>query len=244
MGAPVTEEPIFSLSRVQYTPPAPVVDMRVCSGLLVLLLASNNLILIRLSDEDSITTVPLPRRPPEARVLRLFLDPSGRHILVTTTQGENYYVYVPPPPQGQTRASQQVPKTRLLKNFKMVMESVAWGRGSNTTREIVTLIGGNNGMIYEAKLDGNDALIRQQDPCQSVFRLPEQQAVSGLHFEHGLAGHIVVFATTATRMYTFVGASERRDDGRVFGALFSAYSDTAPSARLPLVPSCVAANSS
>ncbi|KZW02563.1 hypothetical protein EXIGLDRAFT_665057 [Exidia glandulosa HHB12029] len=230
MGAPVTDEPIFSLSSVQYAPPAPVVDMRVCSGLLVLLLASNTLILIRLADESNILTVNLPRRPPELRVLRLFLDPSGRHLLVTTAQSETYYVYIQPAPapsQNQ-RQSQQAPKPRVLKNFKMIIESVAWGHGSNTSREIVVLVGGNDGTIFEGKLDGSDALIRQQDPCQGVFRLPDKQPVMGLHFEYGMSGHIVVFATTTTRMYTFVGASERRDDGRVFGALFSAYSDTAP----------------
>lgn len=231
MGAPSTEEPIFSLSRVQYPPPAPIVDVRVCSGLVVLLLASNTLILIRLSDDGQLV-VQLPRRPPDLRVLRLFLDPSGRHVLVTSAQGENYYGYVPtPPPPSQRQAQQSAPKSRVLKNFnKIVIESVAWGQGSNTSREIVTLIGDNKGTIYEAKLDGSDALIRQQDPCQPVFRLPEQQAVTGLHFEVAATGYIVVFATTATRMYTFVGASERRDDGRAFGALFSAYSDTAPSA--------------
>ncbi|EJD55563.1 hypothetical protein AURDEDRAFT_179299 [Auricularia subglabra TFB-10046 SS5] len=229
MGGPAVEEPIFSLSRVQYTPPAPVVDMRVCSGILVLLVASNNLILIRLSDDDNIITVPLPRRPPEMRVQRLFFDPSGRHVIITSAQGENYHVYVPPvAPSAQGKQSQQVPKPRLLKNFKMVIESVAWGRSPSTSREMTVLVGGNNGTIYEARLDGSDDFFRQQGYCQSVFRLPEEQAVTGLHFEHGLAGHIVVFATTATRMYTFVGASERRDDGRVFGALFSAYSDTAP----------------
>jgi len=227
-GAPQTDEPIFSLSRVQYTPPAPVVDMRVCNGLLILLLATNSLVLIRLADDDNIITIPAPRKPPELRLTRLFLDPSGRHAVATSIQGENYHFYIPSAAPG-SKTTQAVPKPRPLKNFKMFIESVAWGRSPTTSREITLLIGGNNGTIFEARLDGSDDFFKQNSNCQYVYRLPEAQPVTGIHFDFGLMGHIIVFATTSTRMYTFVGASEKKDDGRVFGGLFSSYSDTAPS---------------
>ncbi|KAH7104620.1 Pep3/Vps18/deep orange family-domain-containing protein [Auriculariales sp. MPI-PUGE-AT-0066] len=221
------EEPIFSLSRVQYTPPAQVVDMRVCNGLLVLLLANNSFVLIRLAEDDNIITIPAPRKPSELRLTRLFLDPSGRHVAATSAQGENYHIYIPPTAPG-ARVSAPTPKPRQLKNFKMVIESIAWGRAPTTSRDILLLIGGNNGTIFEARLDGGDEFFKQQSTSQSVYRLSEAQAITGLHFDFGTTGHIIVFATTANRMYTFVGASEKKDDGRMFGALFSAYSDMPP----------------
>ena len=76
-------------------------------------LTNNFLVLIELSREDQVIQIPIPRKPTEMSIEKLFLDPSGRHLIITSSQGENWYLF------------RGCKKPRLLKSFKMVIESVA-----------------------------------------------------------------------------------------------------------------------
>jgi vacuolar protein sorting-associated protein 18 len=191
-------------------------------------LANNFLVLIELSRDDQVVQISIPRKPTEFNIYKLFLDPSGRHIIATSTQGENWYLY-----RGWK-------KPRQLKSFKMVIESIAWNKAallnsahSTSTREI--LIGGRNGTIYEAVLDAQEDFFKSQERYfQSVFTLPERHPVTGLSFDFFPPldqRRALVLVTTATRIYQFVGTPDKRSEegGRVFSRLFASYSDTAPS---------------
>lgn len=37
--------------------------------------------------------IELPRKPGEVNIHRIFFDPTGNHLLVTSIQGENFYFY-------------------------------------------------------------------------------------------------------------------------------------------------------
>lgn len=191
-------------------------------------LANNLIIQIELSRADQFIRIQIPRKPTEFNIHKLFLDPSGRHLLVTSLQGENWYFY-----RGWK-------KPRQLKSFKMIIESVAWNKAallssshSTSTREM--LIGARNGTIYEAVLDAEEDFFKSQERyLQPVFTLPERHPVTGLKFD--MAPPLdprtaLVLVTTATRIYQFVGTPDRRSEegGRVFSGLFSKYRDTAPS---------------
>lgn len=56
-------------------------------------LASNTIILIELAHADQVVKIPIPRKTTEFTIHKLFLDPSGRHLIVTSQQGENWYLY-------------------------------------------------------------------------------------------------------------------------------------------------------
>lgn len=232
---PEPMQPIFDLGQVQYTLPAKLVSLVVSSDVLVMGLVSNLLILIELSRDDQVLQIPIPRKPTEFSIHKLFLDPSGRHLIISSTQGENWYLY-----RGWK-------KPRQLKSFKMVVESVAWNKAallgathSTSTKEI--LIGGRNGTIYEAVLDAQEDFFKSQERYfQSVFTLPERHPVTGLSFDFFPPmdqRRALVLVTTATRIYQFVGTPDKRSDdgGRVFSKLFASYSDTAPS-EFALMPS-------
>lgn len=162
---------------------------------------------------------------------KIFLDPSGRHLLITSQQGENWYL------------SRGWKKPKLLKSFKMVVESVAWNKPallssahSTSSREI--LIGSSNGAIYEALLDASEDLFKSHDRyCQVVYLIPEKPRITGIKFDffpYPDPKKALVVATTFSRIYQFVGAPDRRpeeskDSGRVFTNIFAAYRDTAPS---------------
>ncbi|EKM61206.1 uncharacterized protein PHACADRAFT_247665 [Phanerochaete carnosa HHB-10118-sp] len=190
-------------------------------------LANNTLVLIELSRDDQVVQIQIPRKQNEFSIHKHFLDPSGRHLIITSVQGENWYLY-----RGWK-------KPRQLKSFKMVIESIAWNKSallssthSTSTREI--LIGARNGTIYEAVLDAQDDFFKSQERyLQAVFTLPERHPVTGISFDFFPPmdqRKALILVTTATRIYQFVGMPERRSDegGRLFSRLFAQYSENAP----------------
>ncbi|KAJ3516463.1 hypothetical protein NLJ89_g1114 [Agrocybe chaxingu] len=160
-------------------------------------------------------------------IYKLFMDPSGRHIIITSVQGENWYLH------------RSWKKPRPLKGFKMVIESIAWNKpallsSSHSTSTKELLIGARNGTIYEAVLDAEEDFFKSSERyLQSVFSLPERHPITGIKFDYFPPSdpkktHVLV--TTPTRIYQFAGPIERKSDdvGRVFATLFATYRDTAP----------------
>lgn len=214
---------MFGLGRVQYTLPAPLVHVVASSETLVMGLSTNTIIWIELGRSEQ--TIKIPRKPNEFTMYKLFLDPSGRHLIASSTQGENWYLY---------RGWQ---KPRQLKSFKMVIESVAWnkrvllGGAQSLTSSREMLIGARNGTIYEAVLNAEEDFFRSQDRyLQAVYSLPERHPITGLKFDLFPASNptkALIIATTPSRIYQFVGTPERKsgDDGKLFTTLFASYRD-------------------
>jgi hypothetical protein len=191
-------------------------------------LSSNIIVLIELAHADQVVKVPIARKPAEFSLYKLFMDPSGRHLIITSTEGENWYLF-----RGWKKPKQ-------LKNFKMIIESVTWNKAAllsssnlTSTREI--LIGARNGSIYEAILDAEEDFFKSHERhLNSVYTLPERQAITGINFDTFPSldpKKALVVASTTSRIYQFTGALPRRSDegGRVFGTLFAAYRETLPS---------------
>lgn len=222
-----SSKPLFDLGRVQYNLPAPLIALVVSSNTLIMGLADNRLVLLELAHAEQLSIIQIQRKPSDMTIYKMFFDPSGRHLLVTSTQGETWYIYIP------------TKKPKQLKSFKMIIESVAWSKSallssqSTSTREM--LIGARNGVIYEAILDGAEDLFKSQDRyLQSVFTLPEKHPITGIRFDMFPpldAKKALVVVTTPTRIYQFVGTPDRRSDdgGRVFSGFFASYRDATPS---------------
>ncbi|GJJ08739.1 hypothetical protein Clacol_002958 [Clathrus columnatus] len=224
---------IFELSIVQYTIPAPLVSLAVSSDVVAMGLSNNFLILIELSRPDQVIKLQLPRKPSEMTLYKVFLDPSGRHVIITSLQGENYYIY-----KGWK-------KFKPLR-FKTIIECVAWNRpallSSATTSTKEILLGDRNGVLYEACLDAGEELFKSLEKyVQSVYTLPDRQSVTGIDFVYFPPSDFkkgLVLVTTATRIYQFVGKVDRRSDdaGKVFNTLFAAYQDLVPSEQFMELP--------
>lgn len=227
VGETNSSKPLFDLGRVQYSLPAPLIALVVSSNTLVMGLADNRLVLLELAHAEQLSIIQIPRRANDMSIYKMFFDPSGRHLLVTSTQGETWYIYIP------------TKRPRQLKSFKMIIESVAWSKSSllssqsTSTREM--LIGARNGTIYEAILDGAEDMFKSQDRyLQSLFSLPEKHAITGIRFDMFPPldpKKALVVVTTPTRIYQFVGTPDKRSDdgGRVFSGLFASYRDSTPS---------------
>ncbi|KAG8815007.1 hypothetical protein FRC17_000900 [Serendipita sp. 399] len=221
-AAELDNNPLFVLGRVQVDIPGPLVAFAIASDMLYMACSNDLLIHINLKNPEKMVKIPV-----KAPIYKLFLDPSGRHLVIATAQGDNLYLC------SQWRDF----LPRPIKSFKMMIESIAWNSGfllssagssATGTREI--LIGGRNGIIYEGVLDSKEEIFKSHDRnVNAVFTLPERQPITGVCFQwfstaENRRGLVVV--STATRIYQFVGApgDRRSDDGaRMFTSLFSAY---------------------
>lgn len=226
LGQPILE-PTFTLNGVQYTPPAPIVSLTVASNILSMAFKSNTLQQLSLEDSRSISNITLAKKG-EVNIYKIFSDPSGRHLVITTHQGENFYCY-----EGWTKA-------RALPKCKMIIESVAWNPNSastsavhpkSATREII--LGARNGNIYETLLDAHDDIFKTPDRyVQLIYTLPDRQPVTGLKVEPLSGGkRVAILATSNSRIYQFVGSVDRRADevGKLYESIFAPYKETAPS---------------
>ncbi|KAI5123557.1 hypothetical protein M0805_003376 [Coniferiporia weirii] len=219
--------PIFELGRVQFAPPAPLVSLAVSSDILIMGLSNNLIIIIELSRPEQVVKLPIQRKPSEMTLYKVFLDPSGRHLIVTSAQGENWYLF-----RGWKKFKQ-------LKNFKMVIESIAWNKAGllsspNSTSSKEFLVGARNGTVHEALLDAEEDFFKSQERyVSSVFSLSERPPITGMQFQLFPPldpKQAVVVITTPSRIYQFSGSLDRRseDGNRLFASLFAKYRDTAP----------------
>lgn len=188
--------------------------------MLAMALNTNVIVLIELSRSEQVEKISIPRKPTEMTIYKIFMDPSGRHLIVTSTQGENWYLY------------RGAKKPRPLKSFRMVIECVAWNKAAllsasyaMSTREI--LIGGQNGVVYEALIDAAEDFFKSPDRyLQPVLTLRDRQPIMGIKvdfFPPADPRRVLVILTTDTRLYQYVGAPDRRseDGSRVFSSLFA-----------------------
>jgi hypothetical protein len=221
--------------------PALLISLVVSSDILAVGLSTNSIIHLELSRGDKAVEVKIPRKPTEITIHKLFMDPSGRHIIITSIQAENWYL------------DRITNKLRQLKGFKMIIESVAWNKAallssthSTSTREI--LIGARNGTIYEAVLDSQEDFFKSHERyIQSVFSLPERHPIVGIKFDYFPPSdqkQALVIVTTPTRIYQFSGVVDRKseDTGKVFTALFATYRETAPSTYIAVLLCCIPLN--
>lgn len=253
----------FSLGRVQFALSSPLHSLACSSNILLLAVIgtprptptassggqSPQLIRIDLDRPTEVETIDLPIPPPiETResgpttiLHRVHVDPTGRHVVVSTSTGDNLYLFIGTLPAGSSTTRRPRPLQRLK---GAVIESVSWTPASSSssaasfsTREI--LLGTATGQILEtALLDptlAESTSFSLPVPGRSgaperyvklLYTLPERQAISGLKCETW-GKRAAIIATTKTRIYQFIATvtgGRRDEDGGMLEAAFSPYS--------------------
>jgi vacuolar protein sorting-associated protein 18 len=147
---------------------------------------------------------------------KVFVDPTGTHVLVALQGGETHYIH-----KSSTKAR------KLAKWSGAAVECVAFDRrrgSDSTTRSI--LVGTQSGDIYEALLDSSG----KDKPFTLLYSLGAHLPVASLLFEtpafavHAESKLLVLAAVASpTRLYTFVG-------GPSFETLFKQYRDAGAAA--------------
>ncbi|RKP09914.1 Pep3/Vps18/deep orange family-domain-containing protein [Thamnocephalis sphaerospora] len=222
---------MFTLDRVQFRLPAPLVTMAVSNNIMLLALETNRLLRIDLQKSHEIEEIEIPRRGGDDRLHKLHFDPTGRHALLTTRNGENYYVF------AKWKKAKPLAKLRGI-----VIESIAWNKlagtrmQENSTRAI--LLGTNQGRVMEAEIEPTEEYFKREDRyVKLVYSLPKPDSITGLRCEPFPtdARRRLVLLTTPTRIYQFIGEVTGTDGLQepVYGALFSNYESVSAYQEMP-----------
>ncbi|GAA6060223.1 hypothetical protein JCM10212_002302 [Sporobolomyces blumeae] len=252
---------IFSLGRVQFALPSPLFSLSCTSNVLLLCVRGHprpsptataggsppQLIRIDLDRPTEVDTFELPLPPPTSTaegiatpLKHVHVDPTGRHVLISTTTGENLYLYVGalPPNLPSTSSARRAKPLHRLKGA--IIDAVAWAPPTSasttfSTREV--LLGTATGQILETSLvdpslsessafsipvpgrSGPERYVKQ------LYTLPERQLISGLRYDVW-GKRVAVVVTTQSKIVQLVGSlnGRKEEDGGMLEAALQPYS--------------------
>lgn len=191
------------------------------------------------------------------KLRRVYLDPTGQHLLICTTALDNYYFYAGWPSEAGTGSVSRRIKARLLNKLKgLSIDSVAWSPSnpiSKTTTNLSTrevLLGTSDGRIFETwfdgEVDGSRTFSRAAHDrfLRPILLLQERQAIVGLKYQlWQREGHsrrrMAIIATTGTRILQYCSkASPDGSDDSPFEISHQVFKETSPSTYLSLTWCC------
>jgi vacuolar protein sorting-associated protein 18 len=192
-------------------------------GRILVMTAANRTLVFATSNQCVVRWTMNSGQPPEefdvskkcgSTIERLFLDPTGSHLIIACKDSENFYMH------------SSYKKLRTLHKTKGVyICSVAWNRKEGTEKSSKPiLLGGRNGEIYEMSLDD----VNRDKYFKQVYQLTESPGVvCGIKWEAFHVGEgddeppkyfAMVATAEPTRHYHFIG-------GPTFEGLFGRYKD-------------------
>jgi len=215
------DTPIFNKQRINFDPPDPITHMCVCNSHLVMGMSTNILLCIDLDHPDSPNEVELLKSVDDG-IGSMFLDPSGRHLIVSMKSGENYYL---------TYGAKKAKAVAKLKGHKITC--VGWNQHAVTESSTdAVLLGTSKGSILETKLiAAEDTHLFSASVEQYVKKLHSFSAVpvTGIEFDKmpSSGGHTEYFilVTLGNRLFQFIGSIPSSPDPPIFHSVFARYSD-------------------
>ncbi|PIA13753.1 hypothetical protein COEREDRAFT_11032 [Coemansia reversa NRRL 1564] len=214
----VEDAPIFSLDTVQFQVPNKIISLAVSNDVLVLVIEGAKILRIKLQEAHNIIEADVPVAPTTLRACNVFLDPTGRHLLLSTPQGENFYYY-----EGWDHAK-PLSKFKNMEITAVAWNGLSWSAADSSTRTI--LLGTHDGKVYESELrpPADPKAKRCDIPVRCVAELPVRERVSGIAMEPFPARrkqHLVLIST-GTRIYQIVGAADLESRSGDKSAVFEA----------------------
>ncbi|XP_071119989.1 vacuolar protein sorting-associated protein 18 homolog [Mytilus edulis] len=226
--------PIFSKKKVNFKPPNPITHLVVCNNFLVMAMSSNILLRLDLEHPEQPDEVEIPRAV-EDKVHQIFLDPTGRHFIISMESTENYYL---------SRNSKRPKPIGKIKGHHI--DSVGWNwQNANESTTGAILLGTSKGLIFETELTDNENSRFFQGSLdqylKQLFNLGSENAVSvtGLEFDRMPCESMTeykyfILATTPGRLYQFLGSVSKSAEPPMFQQFFADYEkQKAPFLELP-----------
>ncbi|XP_055496894.1 vacuolar protein sorting-associated protein 18 homolog [Leucoraja erinacea] len=218
------EKPIFSKQRIDFTPPNDITHLVVCNNQLCMSMGKDTLLRIDLGKPDQPNQIEVGRKD-DARIHKLFLDPSGSHLLISLTSNECLYL---------SRNSQKVKSLNRWKGH--LIESIGWNKHLGTESSTGPILAGTSqGQLYEAEIAVSEERLFTSGPdlyFKNVYTLEEDGCpapVCCLEIERSTDTRLFVIVTTRKRLYQFVGKAPESSDPLMFQPMFSQYTNTLPS---------------
>ncbi|KAK8861498.1 hypothetical protein IAR55_002319 [Kwoniella newhampshirensis] len=209
--------PLFSLSLVQYSPPSSLLCLTTANNLLFLAAAPLSVIIIDLDKPEELVTIDLPKPAAEKgspapqtkdmpSITQLYADPTARHLLITTTSGDTFYLPISP---GNAAVQSRRPRPLRL---RQTITAVGWSPISGNATvdsngggdvpppakgDAITppatdvLLGTTTGQVLSLPLPPQDDIFKSvsigmskplEKDLQMVYTLPDQQPVTGIGF--------------------------------------------------------------
>lgn len=235
--------PLFSLSLVQYAPPSSILQLVTANNVLFLASHPLTVIIIDLNKPDDLITVDLPRPAPEKDknlqnqqvipvISKLFVDPTARHLLITTNTGDTFYLPISP---GNSAVQSRRPRPLRIRQTVL---AVGWSPISGLTDanqdgqtnpgvkgDAITppptdvLLGTSSGQILSLPLPPQDDIFKSvaigtskslEKDLQHVYTLPDTQPITGVAYgfwpgKSKKEKRAWVVATTKARVYEIQG---------------------------------------
>ncbi|XP_033893676.2 vacuolar protein sorting-associated protein 18 homolog [Acipenser ruthenus] len=218
------EKPIFNKQRIDFSPPEKINHFAVCNNQLCMSLGKDTLLRIDLGKPDQPNQIELGRKD-DAKVHKLFLDPTGSHLLISLNTNECLYL------------NRNTQKVRSLSRWKgHLIESIGWNKFLGTeTNTWPILVGTSQGQIYEAEISTSEGSLFSTNPDQYfrlVYTLDEDgksAPVCCLEIERGVDSKFFIIATTRKRLFQFVGKVPEGAEQQGFSSIFSQNADNFPS---------------
>ncbi|KAK2864365.1 hypothetical protein Q7C36_003519 [Tachysurus vachellii] len=218
------EKPIFNKQRIDFTPPEKINHFAVCNNQLCMSLGKDTLLRIDLGKPDQPNQIELGRKD-DCKVHKLFLDPTGSHLVISLTTSECVYL------------NRNTQKVRSLSRWRgHLIESVGWNKIlGNETNTGPILVGTSQGIIFEAEISASEGSLFNTNPDQyfrQVHSLEEDgkpAPVCCLDVERGIESKYFIIATTRKRLFQFVGKLAEGSEQQGFSSIFAQNQDILPS---------------
>lgn len=223
------EKPMFQRELFNLRPASKIIDVAVCNNVMVVALEGNHVKRINIANPSELDTVDIPKRS-EDQIDKVFLNPTGHHLLVSMKSGESFYL---------GRSNKKPRSLAKLKSHKI--ECIAWNKIQSTeTTTGQILLGTAKGMICETEIDSEEKFLSMgaEKHMKVIFNVnenrTEEEAITGLHMEKfsGFEKRYVVMATTVSRLYQFVG--DASNEAPIFQPVLTVFNpDLTPYLELP-----------
>ncbi|XP_040568525.1 vacuolar protein sorting-associated protein 18 homolog [Lepeophtheirus salmonis] len=208
------DSPIFSKSKVSYSPNHPIIFFKTRNNVIVLLQADKNLEIIHqntgLMDRINLSDILGP-----FKVHDLFLDPTGKNILISLKPDKSSET-----PKCLAILHDSLKPKILTKAKGELITAVGWPqKGAGPI-----LIGTAPGSIIETELDskGNERYWKK------LTELKGQQRITGLEYHRTAhSSKYFIIATTSSRIYQFVGYVTEDEERKppIFASLINQYNN-------------------
>ncbi|KAJ3112931.1 hypothetical protein HDU96_003999 [Phlyctochytrium bullatum] len=217
--------PIFALDRVQFSFPGTLMALEVANNWLTMALETSTvtkdgsllqrILWIDLGQTHQIEEIDFVPRVKQDRIRKIFLDPSAKHLILSTQSGDNFYLF------------KKWKKPKYLAKFRgIVVESIAWARARASEHSTgIILIGSRQGHIYEAELQPTDDFFKKEEKYfKQIYTIADvAMPITGLKFEKhpSSSNRYTVFMATPERLYQVSGmASDVAGVGYSFEDIF------------------------
>lgn len=219
------ETPIFTKKKINFKPEEPITHLMVCNNFLVMAMSQGTMMRLDLEHPDDQERVEV-FKPGEERIHKMFLDPTGKHLIISLDSSENLYL---------SRNSKKPKPIAKLKGHHIDSVGWNWQNASDSTTGAI-LLGTSKGLIFETELSANDDSKFWQGNLdvylKQLFNLKSAvvEPITGIEFDRMPSDSMTeyqyfILVTTPGKLYQFLGSVSKSSEPPMFQQLFQQFED-------------------